>query len=48
MITDADRLARVAALEPAPLNVIVSGSGGDGATASFEELATTEPERARP
>ncbi|MDQ3789565.1 MAG: long-chain fatty acid--CoA ligase, partial [Actinomycetota bacterium] len=37
VITDADRAARVRALDPAPLNVIVDGD-------EFEALATTDPE----
>ncbi|GAB1511634.1 SDR family NAD(P)-dependent oxidoreductase [Actinophytocola sp. KF-1] len=37
VITDADRVARVRALDPAPLNVIVDGD-------EFEALATTDPE----
>ncbi|HEY0449294.1 SDR family NAD(P)-dependent oxidoreductase, partial [Actinophytocola sp.] len=43
VITDAARLPLVTGLEPAPLNVIVSGPAGDVDAVSFEELATTEP-----
>ncbi|MFL6123590.1 SDR family NAD(P)-dependent oxidoreductase [Actinophytocola sp.] len=41
VITDAAHLPLVAALDPAPLTVIVDGPAG--AALSFEELATTEP-----
>ncbi|MFC4855484.1 SDR family NAD(P)-dependent oxidoreductase [Actinophytocola glycyrrhizae] len=41
VIADAAHAHRVAALDPAPLNVIVRGDA-EG-TASYEELATTEP-----
>ncbi|MGB3440609.1 MAG: SDR family NAD(P)-dependent oxidoreductase [Actinophytocola sp.] len=46
VITGAALAHRVTALAPAPQNVIVVGGPADGTTASFEELATTEPDSA--
>ncbi|MGH3875475.1 MAG: SDR family NAD(P)-dependent oxidoreductase [Actinophytocola sp.] len=44
VITDAARVERVARLDPAPLNLIVSGGPAEMSATSYERLATTTPD----